>query len=46
LEQYVKEVLEVRPEVIGENVRAMNWAVENVRELRDKKDSIMEVLRR
>ena len=46
LERYVKEVLEVRPEVIGENVRAMNWAVENVRELRAKKDHVMEVLRR
>ena len=46
LDRYVKEVLEVRPEVIGENVRAMNWAVENVRELRAKKDHVMEVLRR
>ena len=46
LERYVKEVLEVQPEVIGENVRAMNWAVENVREFTTKKDHVMEILRR
>ena len=46
LESYVKDVLEVHPEVIGENVRAMNWALEHVRELRVKKDSVMDMLRR